>query len=78
MVVRLIRDVLQRGLSVALGTETRVEPLNECSLVVAPYEINGNEVGSVAVLGPTRMDYTQTLATVAVVSRRLGDCLTEG
>jgi len=78
VVVRLIRDVLQRGLSVAIGTETRVEPLNECSLVVAPYEINGNEVGSVAVLGPTRMDYTQTLATVAVVSRRLGDCLTEG
>ena len=33
---------------------------------------------SIGVLGPTRMDYSQALATVAVVGRRLGDRLTEG
>ena len=78
LVVGLLRDVLDRGLSVVIGTETRVEPLNECSLVVAPYEIDGDQVGSIAVLGPTRMNYPQALATVAVVSRRLGDRLTSG
>ena len=70
--------MLDRGLSVAIGTETRVEPLSECSLVVAPYEVDGDRVGSIAILGPTRMNYSQALATVAVVSRRLGDRLTEG
>ncbi|SUZ94613.1 uncharacterized protein METZ01_LOCUS47467, partial [marine metagenome] len=53
-------------------------PLNECSLVVAPYEIDGDQVGSIAVLGPTRMNYPQAMATVAVVSRQLGDRLTSG
>ena len=78
VVISLVRDVIDLGLSVAIGTETGLEPLADCSVVVAPYEIEGQTVGSIGVLGPTRMDYTQALATVAVVGRRLGDRLTEG
>ena len=78
VVVSLIRDVLDRGLSVAIGSETGVEPLAECSLVVAPYEVEGRQVGTVGVLGPTRLNYPQALSAVAVVSRRLGDRLSEG
>jgi heat-inducible transcriptional repressor len=78
VVVSLIRDVLDRGLSVAIGSETGVEPLAECSLVVAPYEVEGQQVGTVGVLGPTRLNYPQALSAVAVVSRRLGNRLSEG
>lgn len=78
IVVSLLRDVLDRGLEVAIGTETGVAPLNECALVVAPYDVEGERAGSVGVLGPTRMNYSQALAAVAVVSRRLSDRLTEG
>ncbi|MGY6500325.1 MAG: heat-inducible transcriptional repressor HrcA [Acidimicrobiales bacterium] len=78
VVVSLLRDVLDRGLSVAIGTETGVETLAECSLVVAPYTVDGEGVGSIGVLGPTRMNYQQALAAVAVVSQRLGHRLSEG
>ena len=78
VVVSLIRDVLDRGLSVAIGHETGVAPLAECSLVVAPYEVEGEQAGTIGVLGPTRMNYPQALAAVAVVSSRLGRRLTEG
>lgn len=78
VVVTLLRDVLDRGLQVAIGTETGMEPLTECSLVVAPYSVEGEAAGTIGVLGPTRMDYQQALATVAVVSRRLSDRLSEG
>ena len=78
VVVTLISDVLDRGMRVAIGGETGVEPLAECSLVVAPYLIEGEHAGTVGVLGPTRMNYTQALAAVAVVSRRLGNVLSEG
>ncbi|HSL57477.1 MAG TPA: heat-inducible transcriptional repressor HrcA [Acidimicrobiales bacterium] len=78
VVVTLVRDVLDRGLSVAIGSETGVEPLAECSLVVAPYTVEGEGVGTVGVLGPTRMNYPQALAAVAVVSQRLGTRLSEG
>jgi heat-inducible transcriptional repressor len=78
VVVSLLRDVLDRGLSVAIGSETGVEPLSECSLVVAPYSVDGEGVGTIGVLGPTRMNYPQALAAVAVVSQRLGRRLSEG
>ena len=74
-VTGLIRNLEDRGLRVAIGTETGVEPLFNCSIVAAPYEIGGKQVGSVGVLGSTRMDYSQVLALVAVVGHRLGECL---
>ena len=77
-VVGLIRDLMERGLRVAIGSETGLEPLVDCSLVVAPYEIGGEPAESIGVLGSTRMDYPQVLAAVAVVGRRLGARLTEG
>ena len=78
VVVSLLRDVLDRGLQVAIGTETGMAPLAECSLVVAPYRVGGEPAGTIGVLGPTRMNYPQALAAVAVVSKRLGQRLSEG
>jgi len=78
VVVSLVRDLIERGLSVAIGAETGLEPLADCSIVVAPYEIEGEAAGSIGVLGPTRMNYPQALATVAVVGRRLGQRLSGG
>lgn len=78
VMVSLVRDMLNRGLSVAIGAEHGVEPLAACSVVLAPVVADGTTVGTVGVLGPTRMNYPQALATVEVVSDRLGRRLTEG
>jgi heat-inducible transcriptional repressor len=78
VVVTLVRDVLDRGLSVAIGAEHGITPLAECSVVVAPYLLEGEQAGMVALLGPTRMHYDQALAAVAVVGNRLGRALSEG
>lgn len=77
VVVSLLHDVLDRGLSVAIGTETGMQPLAECAVVVAPYEVDGEPAGTIGVLGPSRMNYPQALAAVAVVSNRLGSHLSE-
>jgi heat-inducible transcriptional repressor len=78
VVVTVLQDVIERGLHVAIGSETGLVPLSECSIVVAPYEIEGERAGTIGVLGPTRMNYPQALAAVAAVSRRLGEHLTDG
>lgn len=77
VVVSLLSDVVERGLTVAIGTETGVDPLSECSLVVSPYQIDGERAGSIAVLGPTRMNYPQAMSAVAAVSGQLGERLSE-
>ncbi|MBU3702420.1 MAG: heat-inducible transcription repressor HrcA [Acidimicrobiia bacterium] len=78
VVVGLLEDVLRRGLSVAIGRETGNEALADCSLVVAPYMVDGEAAGTIGVLGPTRMHYDQALSAVAVVADRLGRRLSEG
>jgi heat-inducible transcriptional repressor len=78
VVVSLLRDVVDRGLQVAIGTETGMAPLSECALIVAPYEVDGGEAGAIGVLGPTRMHYPQAMAAVAMVSKRLSTRLTDG
>jgi heat-inducible transcriptional repressor len=78
VVVSLVRDILDRGLTVAIGAEHGVEPLVVCSVVVAPVMVDGDQVGTIGILGPTRMDYPQALATVEVVSDRLAKRLGEG
>jgi len=77
VVVSLVRDIVDRGMSVAIGVEHGVEPLSACSVVVAPVVVDGEHLGSVGVLGPTRMNYPQALATVDMVSNRLGRRLGE-
>lgn len=78
VLVSLVRDVLNRGLSVAIGAEHGVAQLVACSVIVKPVFVDGEQVGTVGVLGPTRMDYPQALATVEVVSERLGRRLSDG
>ncbi|HUI03138.1 MAG TPA: HrcA family transcriptional regulator, partial [Acidimicrobiales bacterium] len=72
VVVQLIEDILDRGLSVAIGAEHGFEPLASCALVVAPVAIEGEVAGTVGVLGPTRMHYPRALAAVELVGQQLG------
>jgi heat-inducible transcriptional repressor len=72
VVVTLVRDLIDAGLTVRIGAENDLTELRECSVVLAPYAIEGERSGTVGVLGPTRMNYPQAMAAVAVVSQRLG------
>jgi heat-inducible transcriptional repressor len=75
VVVSLVRGILDEGVTVRIGTENEQEALRGCSLVLAPFAVEGDVTGTVGVLGPTRMDYQRALAAVAVVSQQLGRTL---
>jgi heat-inducible transcriptional repressor len=75
LVVTLVRDLIDQGVTVRIGAENQLEDLRECSVVLARFDIEGRPAGSVGVLGPTRMNYPQAMAAVSAVSRRLGEHL---
>ncbi len=77
VVVTLLHEVLTRADGVSIGSENGLAPLSECSLVVAPYAGEGGSHGTIGILGPTRMNYPQALAAVAVVGQRLTRELTQ-
>ncbi|MGD0055515.1 MAG: heat-inducible transcriptional repressor HrcA [Acidimicrobiales bacterium] len=71
LVVSLVQDILDQGLSVAIGAENGYEPLSACAVIVAQVTVDGQPAGAVGLLGPTRMKYREALAAAQVVSEQL-------
>jgi heat-inducible transcriptional repressor len=64
------------GVQIFIGGESGLAPLDECSVVTAPYEVNGQIVGSVGVIGPTRMAYERVIPIVDITAKLLSSALT--
>ncbi|QID18163.1 heat-inducible transcriptional repressor HrcA [Nitrogeniibacter mangrovi] len=63
------------GVQIFIGGESGLAPLDECSVVTAPYEVDGMVVGSVGVIGPTRMAYERVIPIVDITARLLSGAL---
>ena len=79
---RLLLEVLADSLSdesvsVRIGRENELEQMQSCSVITAPYGQANNPVGTLAVVGPTRMDYRQGIAAVHEVASALGRMLAD-
>lgn len=63
------------GLKIFIGEESGYQVLDECSVVTAPYEVDGERVGVLGVIGPTRMAYERVIPIVDVTAKLLGQAL---
>lgn len=63
------------GVHVFIGGESGIAPLDECSVVAAPYEVDGQVVGTLGVIGPTRMAYERVIPIVDITARLLSSAL---
>ena len=63
------------GIQIFIGGESGLAPLDECSVVTAPYEVDGQIVGSVGVIGPTRMAYERVIPIVDITAKLLSSAL---
>ena len=72
-------DVSNRadGVQIFIGGESGIAPLDECSVIAAPYQVNGQVVGSVGVIGPTRMAYERVIPIVDITAKLLSSALTQ-
>jgi heat-inducible transcriptional repressor len=66
-----------QGVQIFIGGESGVEPLDECSVIAAPYQVDGQVVGTVGVIGPTRMAYERVIPIVDITARLLSSLLTQ-
>jgi heat-inducible transcriptional repressor len=64
------------GVQIFIGGESGLAPLDECSIVTAPYEVKGQIVGSLGVIGPTRMAYERVIPIVDITAKLLSSALT--
>ena len=64
-----------QGVQIYIGGESKLVPLEELSMVVAPYEVDGKVVGTLGVIGPTRMAYERVIPIVDITAKLLSNAL---
>jgi heat-inducible transcriptional repressor len=64
-----------QGVQIFIGGESGLAPLDECSIVTAPYEVDGQVVGTLGVIGPTRMAYERVIPLVDITAKLLSSAL---
>ncbi|MFJ8245551.1 heat-inducible transcriptional repressor HrcA [Peribacillus asahii] len=65
------------GINVKIGRENQISALEDCSLITATYSIGSDQVGTLAILGPTRMEYSRVISLLSTFSTDLTALLTK-
>ena len=71
----LEQSVHAKGVQIFIGEEAGYEVLDNCSVVTSPYESNGQIIGVLGVIGPTRMHYERVIPIVDITAKMLGSAL---
>jgi heat-inducible transcriptional repressor len=73
VLLELVADALAvERVMVRIGIENDIEEMRSCSVITAPYAVEGSIIGTLGIVGPTRMDYRRTIAAVNEVAEHLG------
>ncbi len=62
-------------MQIYIGGESGLSPLDECSVITAPYEANGQVIGTLGVIGPTRMAYERVIPIVDITAKLLSNAM---
>lgn len=75
-ILHLLENAINaKGVQIFIGEEAGYEVLDDCSIVTSPYQMDGEVLGVLGVIGPTRMDYERVIPIVDVTARILGSVL---
>ena len=75
MLSLLDRCIQADDVQVFIGREAGLEEFGDCSIITAPYSVDGSPIGVLGVIGPTRMQYSNIISVVDVTARLLGSAL---
>ncbi|NNU83036.1 heat-inducible transcriptional repressor HrcA [Geobacillus sp. BMUD] len=76
-IYRLLRKQTQKGVRVSIGHENELRGMENCSLITATYSVGDEPLGSIAILGPTRMEYSRVITVLNRVASDLSAALTK-
>src|SRR3546814_8645471 len=64
-----------QGVQIYIGGDSRLVPLEDVSVITAPYGVDGKVIGTLGVIGPTRMAYERVIPLVDITARLLSNAL---
>ncbi|SFD55641.1 heat-inducible transcription repressor HrcA [Lentibacillus persicus] len=73
-IAKLLKDATN-GIKVSIGHENKVDAIKDCSLITATYDLNKEHFGTIALIGPTRMEYKKVIALLNALSTEMTNVL---
>lgn len=73
----LDRSMKAQGISIFIGEESGYSALGECSVIASPYQVEGETIGTLGVIGPTRMAYDEVISVVDITAKLLSQSLSK-
>lgn len=73
-IANLLKDSAE-GIKVSIGNENEIDAIKDFSLITASYELAENRMGTIALLGPTRMEYRKVIRLLSALSNEMTDVL---
>jgi heat-inducible transcriptional repressor len=76
LLYKLLAKSPDKGVSVTIGEENQCAELRDYSIITATYNINGKTMGTMGIIGPTRMEYSKTISVMDFMGKTLSNYLT--
>ncbi|MFW5914070.1 MAG: heat-inducible transcriptional repressor HrcA [Bacillota bacterium] len=70
-ILKLIDHSDSNGITVRIGRENQVSAMKDCSVIMVPYEVEEGDKGTIAVVGPTRMEYRKVIPLLQYIAQHL-------
>ncbi len=70
-IFRLVENTERQGLTVRIGKENQISAMRDCTVITVPYELNGKDSGTIAIVGPTRMEYQKVIPLVKYLAAHM-------
>lgn len=75
MIVNLLEESCGNDLQVLIGSENSVQSMQDCSVITATYKLTENTRGTIGIVGPTRMDYSQVIPVLNNMVKNIENAL---
>jgi heat-inducible transcriptional repressor len=70
-IFKLVENTETQGLSVRIGKENQVKAMRDCTVITVPYQLSEKDSGTIAIVGPTRMEYQKVIPLVKYLASHM-------
>lgn len=70
-IFKLIENTTNVGLTVTIGKENTINAMRDCTVISVPYQLSGTEKGTIAIVGPTRMEYQKVIPLIKYLAAHM-------
>lgn len=75
VLVTLLKDSTQNDLQILIGNENTIQSMKDCSVITTTYKMGDNTTGTIGILGPTRMNYSQVISVLNSMVKNIENVL---